>query len=135
MELKFFKRSKTAWTPANYAVDETSQMWNVAAGDLVGPLFGLVRVAFDGTGGRTVAIGDGNDIDRFMSTSIGDVSQVAGTYLVAVGGAVSNNYVLIGRHLYTAADTIDITFVAATGGSPTVGSVDFWSFIAKVWPH
>lgn len=130
-ELRYFRRSRSNWTPASYSADETAQIIPVAAGDLIGPHYGLMRTAFDGTGGRTMSLGDGGDVDRFMTTTIGDLSQAAGTYLIGVGGSGST-YAAIGRHLYTAADTIDIVFVAATGGSPTAGAVDIWLYIAKV---
>ena len=132
--LNFFQRSRTHWTPAAYGTDETTALFNVAAGDLIGSVFGLMRVAFDGTGGRTASLGDGDDTDRFMTTTVGDLSQAAGTFLVPLGGSGSN-YLALGRHLYTAADTIDIVFVAATGGSPTAGAVDLWMYVAKVSPH
>lgn len=132
--LQYYQRSRTNWTPASYSANETATILPVGVGDLVGPLYGLMRTAFDGTGGRTISVGDGDDVDRYMTTTIGDVSQAAGTYLIAVGGSAST-YLAIGRHLYTAADTIDIVFVAATGGSPTAGAVDIWCWVAKVNPH
>ena len=127
MELKFFKRSRTSWAPASYTANETFNMWNVAAGDLVGACFARIRTAFDGTS-PSASIGDGDDVDRFMTTTnVG----VATTGLKRGTGAGLTETL---GYLYTAADTIDITFTAATG-SPTVGSMDFWAFVAKVDPH
>ena len=129
-ELKFYKRSRTGWTPTSYTVNQTFQMWNVAVGDLVGPLFVRVRVAFDGTS-PSFSIGDGDAVARFMTTT----EAGAETTGLKIGRGVSGgSYILDGKYLYTAADTIDITFTAATG-SPTVGTIDVWAYIAKVDPH
>lgn len=130
--LQWYLKSKSNWTPTSYSADQSAvNLFSVADGDLVGPLFVRVRTAFDGTGGRTISIGDGDDNDRFMTTTTGDIS--AAGILVAVGGSAST-YLAIGRHLYTAADTIDMWFTAATGGSPTAGALDIWYWVAKAYP-
>ena len=134
-ELRFFQKTRTNWAPATITVGETATLFNVHPGDLIGPMFVYIRTAFDGTGGRTITVGDGNDVDRFMGTTVGDISQAAGTYLTAIGATASSDYLLIGRYLYTAADTIDVVFVAATGGSPTTGNLDFWYYSARVAPR
>lgn len=133
-ELRFFQKTRTNWAPAAIASDETATLFSVHPGDLIGPVFAYIRTAFDGTGGRTISLGDDGDVDRFMTTTIGDVSQAAGTYLMGLGGAGSN-YLLLGRHLYTAANTIDVVFVAATGGAPSTGNLDFWYYSARVAPR
>ena len=132
-ELKFYKKSRTNWTPASYTVDETTGLYPVVAGDLVGPCFSYVRVAFDGTGGRTFSLGDDGDVDRFMATTDADITTVA-NFVQGLGGA-SSTYLALGRHLYIAANNIDIVFVAATAGSPTVGSIDLWHYQAKINPR
>ena len=127
-ELNWRRRSKR-FTPASYTANETTALFNVASGDLIGPVFARVATAFDGTGGRTISLGDDSDVDRFMTTTVGDVSTAA--VLTGVGGT-GTNYLLIGQHLYTAADTIDVVFTAATGGSPTAGVVVVTIYVAKL---
>ena len=133
-ELRFFKRSKTNWTPVSYSADETANLFNVAAGDLIGLVIVRLRTAFNGTGGRTISLGDGAATTRFMTTATGDISQAAGTFIQGVGGGAGTDFLLIGRYLYTAADTVDVVFTAATGGSPTTGALDFYMWVAKVIP-
>ena len=69
-----------------------------------------------------------------VTTATGDISQAAGTFIQGVGGGAGTDFLLIGRYLYTAADTVDVVFTAATGGSPTTGALDFYMWVAKVIP-
>lgn len=118
--------------PAAYTADETKSIFYANAGDLVGPTILRVATAFDGTGGRTVSLGDTGDTDRFLTTTNGDLSATA---LVQGTGGSGSVYTAIGRHLYTAAIAIDAVFVAATGASPTIGQMNFHIYIARVSPH
>ena len=133
-KLNWYQKSKTNWAPAAIASDETANLFSVHPGDLIGPMFVYIRTAFDGTGGRTITLGDDGDVDRFMTTTTGDISQAVGTYIQAVGG-VGSNYLLIAQHLYVAANTIDLIFVAATGGAPSTGNLDIWYYASRVIPH
>lgn len=129
-ELRFFKRSRTNWLPAAYATNETTSIFNVAAGDLIAPNAVRVRTAFDGTS-PSASFGDGDDVDRFMTTTEAGIDT---TGLKLGRGGSGGGYILDGKYLYTAADTIDIVFTAATG-SPTAGALDWWVYIAKIDPH
>lgn len=131
MELRFFKRSRTNWTPASYTADETALILNVAAGDLIGPGFARVRTVFNGGGTDAIIIvGDGGTTNLFCAN--GNIDETAtGTYQLLGAGT----YVARGEYLYTAADTIDVGFTANTSGTRTTGAVDFWFFVAKVDPH
>ena len=126
-ELKIYKRSRTAWTPVSYTANETATIIAVAAGDLVLACFARVRVAFDGTS-PDISIGDGSSVNRFMTTT--NVGVTATGLKRGTGAGFTETL----GYLYTAADTIDITFTAATG-SPTVGTIDVWCYIAKIDPH
>ena len=123
-ELKIYKRSKTNWTPVTYAANETFTMFNVAIGDLVLACFARVRTAFDGD--VAIAVGDDGDVDRFMTTT-----NVGATSTGLKRGTGAGFTETLG-YLYTAANTIDITYTSTTG---TVGALDVWCYIAKVDPH
>ena len=51
-----------------------------------------------------------------------------------VSGGSGSTYLTIGKHLYTAANTIDVVFTANTAGTRTTGAFDFYVWIAKVVP-
>lgn len=128
-QLNFFQRSKFNYRPVAYATTETRELFPVAAGDLVGPVFMNVRVAFDGTT-PTLSLGDDGDVDRFMTTTTA-AATVTGLKQ-GIGGSGST-YLAIGQHLYVAANTIDVvyTYTAVTA----TGYADIWCYIAKVNPH
>ena len=131
--LRYSKRSRSNWVAANYLADETSTVLNVAIGDVVGPSFGRVRVAFDGTNSdATLALGDAVDPDRFITTTNSDASN---TSLFMGTGGSGSTYLAIGQHLYTTADTIDVTFTKDDGDDGAVGTADFWVYVAKADPH
>ena len=129
--LQAYQRTLHRWTPTSYSVDQTFQIHNVVAGDVVRDVYLQVDTAFDGTGGRTVSVGDSGDVDRFLTTTNGDLSTATTGYIMGTGGSGST-YTAIGRHLYTAADTIDHVFTAATGGSPTAGVFSLRYYIASI---
>ena len=128
--LQFNKRSRQAWVPASYTANETANIFRFAAGDLIFVGMSRVRVAFDGTS-PSASFGDSGDTDRFFNTT--DYT-IATTGLYQATGGSGSVYAAIGRHLYTTATTLTLTFTAATG-SPTVGSLDVWFYVAKVDPH
>lgn len=131
--LRYSKRSRSNWTAANYLADETSTVMNVAVGDVVGPAFWRVRTAFDGgNGDATLALGDAVDPDRFITTANTDASNTG--FGMGTGGSGST-YLAIGQHLYTTADTIDVTFTKDDGDDGAVGIADFWVYVAKADPH
>ena|SRR3990172_4043989 len=132
MELKYRRRSVTNWVPASYTANETTAIMSVAAGDLVGPIVIRTRVVFNGSGTDAILeLGDDGDVDRFCADTNVD-ETTTGIYL-ALGGSGST-YLTIGKHLYTAANTIDVVFTANTAGTRTTGAFDFYVWIAKVVP-
>ena len=131
--LRYSKRSRSAWVPTSYTSGQTDKILNVAVGDVVGPSFGRIRVGFDGTNtDATVALGDDGDPDRFVTTATSDAQNTS--LFMGVGGSGST-YLAIGQHLYTAANTVDITFVSDTAADGAAGEADFWVYVAKADPH
>lgn len=132
MELRFFKRSRSNWTPASYTADETAQILNVAAGDLIGPGIARVRTVFNGGGTDAIIIIGlaGGTTNLFCADGNIDETTVGTYHLLGAG-----NYVARGEYLFTSADTIDVGFTANTSGTRTTGAVDYWFFVAKVDPH
>ena len=125
--LQFRQFSKQGWVPAAYATNETFQMWNVEIGELVAACFARIEVAFDGTS-PSASVGDGDDVDRFMTTTNLGVATTGLKRGTGAGFTETLGY------LYTAQDTIDITFTAATG-SPAAGRMSIWAYIARVEPR
>ncbi len=128
--IQFKQRSKSNYVPALYTADETAALVAVNVGEIVSAAFCKVRVAFNGSGGRTGVVGDGGSTNRFITTGLDITTASTAPYSgVGAGFATTPGY------LYTTADTIDLTFVAATGGGPTAGNLDFWFWIARSDPH
>ena len=132
MEQKKFRFGPIRFTPAAYGSDETKQIFSAPAGTMIHEVFVNTHVAFDGTGGRTVSLGDSGDTDRLSATSDSDITT-AGNLAQGLGGSGSV-YLALGRHLYTSATAVNLYFTAATGGSPTVGALSVWGFYSRVRP-
>lgn len=131
-QLNYRRRSLSNWQPVSYTANETRAAFDVEAGDLVGPVIVRTRTAFNGTGTAAILeIGDDGDVDRFCAN--GDVDETTAGLYLALGGAAST-YLTIGKHLYTAANTIDVKFTANTAGTRDAGAFDIDVWIAKVVP-
>jgi hypothetical protein len=127
-----FRKHTRRFVPASYTADATTAMFNVAPGDLISYVFARTEVVFNGGGtDAIVTLGDGADVDRFILA--GDVDETTAGLYAATGGTGSA-YLLLGHHLYTATDTIDVVFTANTSGSRTTGEVLFVIHKAKVNP-
>lgn len=127
-----FRKHERAFTPASYTANETTGLFNVAAGDLIGPVWARTEVVFNGSGtDAIVTLGDGGDVDRFIAD--GNVDETTTGLYLGLGGSGSN-YLALGHHLYTAADTIDVVFTANTAGTRTTGRVLFVITKAKANP-
>lgn len=98
------------YTDASWSGDATEAIFNIPANALIADLMVVITGA---VAGATISVGDGADVDRFMDTT-------------AVGTAVGSKSMKLdsqpgsgGTHMYTAADTIDLTIV----GTPTAGTI------------
>ena len=132
-ELNYRLRTRSEWVPASYTAGETATVISVHAGEIVGPVITRTRVVFNGSGTDAIIIvGDDGDTDRFGADGFMD-ETTTGLY-VGIGGSGSN-YAAIGRHLYTAANTIDIGFTANTAGTRTTGTIDLYTWIARAVPN
>ena len=131
-QLNWRRRSVSNWQPASYTANETAAIMAVEPGDLIGPVIVRTRTVFNGSGTDAILeIGDDGDIDRLCAN--GDVDEITAGLYLALGGSGST-YLTIGKHLYTVANTIDITFTANTAGTRTTGAFDIDVYIAKVVP-
>ena len=133
-EVRRYTRTKTNWTPVSYTANESATaIINVNANECIHEIFVRTRVVFNGAGTDAIlTIGDDGDADRFVKD--GDVDETTTGLYMAIGGAGST-YSLLGRHLYTAANTIDITFTANTSGTRTTGAFDIIVVYSKVVPN
>ena len=128
--LRFSKRSFCNWTPADYITDRITPIIAVNPGDVVGGAFMYIPTAFSGSGSdASLEIGDGVDPNGYMTTTntgatAAGLKQGTGAYLTEVPG-----------HLYTVADTVDVNFIADSGGLATAGTLDLYIYVANVDPH
>jgi hypothetical protein len=127
--------NKFIFTPASYTANETKSIMNVAAGDLIGIILARQLVAYNGSGTDAILeLGD-DDIDRFMDA--GEIDETTGGAtgdFVRCAGASGGGYVLYRNHLFTAANTIDVTFTANTAGTRNAGSTEFTIYRMRVNP-
>lgn len=133
--LNYQKRS-VIWTPDSYTANSVEAVFNVAEGDVVGPIFCRTVTVFNGSGTDAIfELGDSGDVDRFLDAGeLEETSVSAATSFVRAIGATGGGYILYRTHLYTADDTIDVNFTANTAGTRTTGAVEITAYIAKVRP-
>lgn len=123
------------WVPANYNANiALTAIKSVDAGTLLGPGFGRITAAFNGSGtDAIIELGYASDVDTFLvAAGIDEYTAGGPTWLVG-GGATT--YVNTGMFLFTSADTIDMNYTTDTSTDATAGAADFWWMIAKVDPH
>ena len=124
------------WTPNSYTANSVEEVFNVAAGDMVGVILCRTMTAFDGTGtAAKFELGDDGDVDRFVDDGeLEETSVSAATSFIRAAGASGGGYVLYRNHLYVAANTIDVNFTAATGADGTTGRVHIKAaFCRNAW--
>ena len=128
------RRVRNGWTPDDYTADQSADpIFAVVAGNLVGPFFARTRVVFNGSGTAAIIIvGDDGDTDRFCAD--GNMDEATTGVYMFLGGSGSN-YTALGRHLYTAANNIDVGFTANTAGTRTTGTVDFFCHMSREYPY
>ena len=121
------------WTPDSYAANSVEAVMNVQSGYVIGLIICRTEAAFDGTGTAAIfELGDGNDVDRYLDA--GELDEETAGNMVRAIGATGGTYILYRHFIYTAEDTIDVNFTAATGADGTVGSVRIIIYWAKVYP-
>ena len=131
-----FHWKEVLWTPNSYTANSVEEVFNVGVGDMVGIILVRTVVAFNGTGTAAIfELGDDGDVDRFLDAGeLEEESISAATSFVRAIGATGGGYILYRNHLYTAANTIDVNFTAATGADGTAGAVMIKAAIARnVW--
>ena len=127
--LQFARRSFTGWTPALYNTDEIYTAIAVDVGDVVGPTFCRIRVAFNGTGAdATVEIGDGATRAGYVTTT--QTAATSTSFSMGNGAYFAN----APGKLYTTADTVDINCITDTNNDGSTGTVDLWCYVAKAFP-
>lgn len=131
-----WKRHEVRFVPSDYTADETKAILSVEAGTMVGVVIARQLTAYNGSGTDAILeLGDDGDIDRFMDA--GEIDETTGGStgsFVRCAGAANGGYVLYRTHLYTAANTIDVTFTANTAGTRNAGATEFVIYTARVWP-
>lgn len=113
------------WTPAAAGSDETFALMNVEAGVRVIAASYRVLTAADAASTMTVSLGDGTGVQGFIANFDPETATIGdggGTFLANSGGK-----------LYSAADTIDVTYDQTTyaGVKPRV---QFTVTFRREWP-
>ena len=109
--------SSTYTIAAAFVVNDVIQMVKIPKGATINEVI-LNTTDLDTSTGVVLAVGDGNDVDRFIKDSA--IGQTGGTARLGAGivDNAGNNYT------YTADDTIDVKVTtAATGTAATTGTV------------
>ena len=133
MPFQNWQEFRIIFTPTDYTADETKAIMNVHEGDLIGPIIARQIVAYNGSGTDAILeLGDDGDIDRFMDA--GEIDETTTTSFVRCAGASGGGYVLYRNHLFTAANTIDVTFTANTAGTRNAGATEFTIYFTRVRP-
>ena len=131
-----WQKQTVLFTPADYTADETQQILNVESGDLIGLIIARQITAYNGGGTDAILeLGDDGDIDRFMDA--GEIDETTGGStgsFVRCIGATGGGYILYRNHLFTAANTIDVTFTANTSGTRNAGATEFIIYKTRVRP-
>ena len=130
-----WRRMTRIFTPADYTADDSAvELFNVSAGDLVGPVICRTIEVFNGSGTDAIfALGDDGDVDRYViAGDLEETSTSAATSWIRATGGSGSGYALLGTHLYTAANTIDVGFTANTAGTRTTGKVEVTVFVARM---
>jgi|TARA_R110000824_G_scaffold10817_6_gene47362 hypothetical protein len=131
MALMRTHRVTEPFVPASYTSNETTAVLNVAAGDMITHVFMETATVFNGAGtDAIVTLGDGADPDRYVLA--GNVDETTLGFYAGAGGSGSD-YLLIGQHVYTSADTIDLVFTANTSGTRTTGKFNVIAHKTKVF--
>lgn len=102
------------------------QVLPVGTGSVVLNVFTKIVTPNDAATTSTVNIGDGNNANGYGSST--SMKAAAGTFTKGVGG--THTYITNDGTLYTAGDTIDLTFVVT--GTNTVGSVKVMALCADL---
>ena len=130
-----WRRKVVLFEPASYTANETKAIMSVHAGEVIGLILVRQVEAYNGSGTAAVLeLGD-SDIDRYMDA--GEIDETTGGSsgsFVRCIGASGGGYVDHRNHLYTAADTIDVTFTANTSGTRTTGKTEFTIYKARMRP-
>ena len=127
-----WRKFQVDFVPTSYTSDETKQIMNVHAGMVIGPIFVRQITAYNGSGTDAILeLGD-SDIDRYMDA--GEIDETTGgstgSFVRAIG-ASGGGYILYRNHLFTADDTIDVTFTANTAGTRNAGRTRFVIYWAR----
>ena len=134
MEINWRKYTRI-FIPPDYTADDTAyELFNVAAGDLVGPVICRTVEVFNGGGtAAKFELGDDADADRYVvDGDLEETSISAATSWIRATGGSGSGYAALGTHLYTAANTIDVKFTANTSGTRTTGKVEVTLWVARM---
>jgi hypothetical protein len=106
-------RTKT-WTPASATTDETAALFSVKKGERVLWASALPLVAATAGQVGTVSLGDGTAVAGYIAAFT--VTQAASPVNTPIGGS-GTMLAPSGGKLYTADDTVDVTFDYTSGGA------------------
>jgi hypothetical protein len=121
---------RRTFQPAAVGSAETTARYAVAKGQrvLAASVKGITAAASSTT--STIQVGDGDDPDGFVTTSDYDLENAAATIRAGTGAYVDST--ATGR-LYTAADTVDVTYTPGTPGA-TNPKIAVSLLVVRDWP-
>lgn len=114
------KRFVKIYQPADVAVTETAPIMAVRPGDRILGVMVTPLINSAGTTSSTFELGDGNDVDGFVTSATIDLeAATVGTWIDGIGAYLLETTASKSKagFLYTAADTIDVVYTATTPGT------------------
>ena len=128
-----WRKHERLFVPADYTANETKAIMNVHTGEVVGLIIARQITAYNGSGTDAILeLGYGDNIDEFMDA--GEIDETTGGStgsLVRAAGAADGTYDTNRTFLFTADDTIDVTFTANTAGTRNAGATRFTIYTAR----
>lgn len=103
---------RASFTPAAVGSAETAVCYRIASGERVVWTSTKLSRPAAAASTATATIGDGSDVDGFVTTSDLSLTASAGAMANGSGAYLANS----GGKLYTTSDTVDVTY--APGGDP-----------------
>jgi hypothetical protein len=126
-----FRRSERYFSPAAVGSNETTPLFPVNKGERVVWASHNPFVNAAAATASTMTLGDGSDVDGFISTTDLDLeTSVVGTPIGGTGAYLANS----GGKLYGADDTVDVVYTASGTPGAVVPRVLFVIIVAREQP-
>lgn len=125
-DILFIRRE---FTPVDRAVNETKLLYPVPKGMRVLWASAINLIPCAGATTPTLTLGDGTDVDGYITTANLDLEAASGTLVGGSGALLATS----GGKLYTGADTIDADYIAGATPGATTPRVAFVFAVVQEW--